>query len=416
MDESREKLDELGRLAALTALAREAASAPVSDEVHAAGRHALIAAAAARPRALRRSVLKPLALAALALAAVAGALVIYLRPTPLAYEIRGGSGFASNYLSAPPAASAQVRFSDGSSIEATPSTRLRVEETASNGARVLLERGETHVHVVHRQGAHWLFVAGPFEVTVTGTRFTLAWDPTAEQISVTMQEGSVEVDSPVGGSHFALRAGQRFRASLLDGTTKMDGVEAAPASAPPAGASKPEFGALPSAHPAEAGHAAPEGSATRESWSALVRQGAFAAVVAAARSRGVDACFASCSGPDLRALADAARYTGQADLAQRSLLSLRERFPHTGNSAAAGFLLGRIAESNGQVAGAEGWYAGYLSEAPNGEFAADALAGRMRATAASKGKPAAKPLAAEYLRRYPDGVHARAARAIAGSD
>lgn len=411
------------RLARLTALAQRAARAPVSDEVHAAGRLAVMAAATTRARAPRRSRVAPLALAAVVAAAVIGAVVLFLRPSPLGYEIQGGTGFASNYLSAPANAPARVRFSDGSAIEAEPSTRLRIDETRSNGARVLLERGVTEVHVVHHENSRWLFFAGPFEIRVTGTRFTLTWDPTGEEISVTMHEGSVEVDSPIGGSHFAVHAGQRFHASLLDGTTKLETAQASPVKPTdaPVPASEPAAAATsaaPSAHAPDAAvsRGAPEPAPVRESWATMVRHGAFAAVVADARNRGVETCVTSCSAGDLRALADAARYTGEPDLAQRCLLALRERFPRTSNSAAAGFLLGRIAESGGQLSLAETWYAGYLDEAPNGEFAADALAGRMRTTAAVKGRPAAKALAAEYLRRYPDGVHARAARAIVGSD
>ena len=50
------------------------------------------------------------------------------------------------------------------------------------------------------------------------------------------------------------------------------------------------------------------------------------------------------------------------------------------------------------------------------EFAADALAGRMRSVSGLQGPSAGKPLALEYLRKYPDGVQAPAARKLGGFD
>ena len=118
----------------------------------------------------------------------------------------------------------------------------------------------------------------------------------------------------------------------------------------------------------------------------------------------------------MRALADAARYTGESGLAEKSLQTLRQRFGNTGQGTAAAFLLGRLSESRGQLGDADRWYQTYLQEAPRGQFAADALAGRMRAVAALQGHTAGRPLALEYLRKYPDGVQAPAARKLSGFD
>jgi hypothetical protein len=66
--------------------------------------------------------------------------------------------------------------------------------------------------------------------------------------------------------------------------------------------------------------------------------------------------------------------------------------------------------------GADRWYGVYLAESPNAELAPDALAGRMRIASASSRRSDAKALAAEYLARYPNGVDARIARKLAGTD
>jgi TolA-binding protein len=158
-----------------------------------------------------------------------------------------------------------------------------------------------------------------------------------------------------------------------------------------------------------------KGSNSRQdSWQTLVSRGQFQAVVAAAEARGIDACLQSCGVSDVRALADAARYTGHSSIAEQSLLAIRQRAPAGNQRSAAAFLLGRTSESGGQAASANGWYDNYLAESPNGEFAADALAGKMRVTVQTQGNAAARPLAMQYLQRYPNGVHADIARKIAG--
>jgi TolA-binding protein len=156
--------------------------------------------------------------------------------------------------------------------------------------------------------------------------------------------------------------------------------------------------------------------ADERSWSELVRSGDFRAVVSAAAQRGIELSLRGADASELRALADAARYTGESELAERSLTALRTRFPGTKQSSAAAFLLGRTLESRGDARAAERDFAIYLDEDPHGEFASEALAGRMRAVAATEGPAAAKPIALEYLRRYRGGVHAETARRLANGN
>jgi FecR protein len=412
------------RLEDVTSLAREAAGAPVGAELHAEGRRRLLGAMHAPRRRTPAGAARRFAPAALAATVVTLlGFAFFVRTAPLRYEVRGGSISAASYVSAPPSGPAEVRFSDGSNVVAAAGSRLRVEETRADGARVLLERGTATARVQHERRSGWLFVAGPFDVHVTGTRLTIAWDPTKEEVDVTLHEGSVEIDSPVGPSHYVVGAGHRFHASVLEGTVKMDGAPASSAApAERAGSTEP----APSAPLAIASTAAPESRSAapstpsaavrEESWPDLVRRGAFEAVVAAAKDRGLSGCLATCTAPDVRALADAARYVGDTETAKRSLTSLRSRFSGSRQGAAAAFLLGRTSESTGDLQAADHWYRTYLDDAPNGEFAADALAGRMRTSAALEGARAGALLAREYLRRYPDGVHAPAARKLAGPD
>jgi hypothetical protein len=264
-------------------------------------------------------------------------------------------------------------------------------------------------------------VAGPFEVHVTGTRFALNWDPLVEEIDLRLLEGSVEVRSPLAQGPIVVRAGQRFRAAVASRSlmvTEGDAQAAAPSPAPEAVAT-PAVAAPVAASPAPA----PVPAATavssktaprRESWQELLTRGDFESIVIAAHGRGLDACITGCSAGDLRSLADAARYTGRGELAEKFLLALRQRFPTGAPAGAAAFMLGRTHETRNQPTIAQRWYETYLAETPDGEFAAEALAGKMRAVTTTRGPAAAKPLALEYLRRYPQGVHGKTARKIAG--
>ena len=147
-------------------------------------------------------------------------------------------------------------------------------------------------------------------------------------------------------------------------------------------------------------------------WPARVAAGDFRGVVADAQARGVDASLHGAPLADLGALADAARYAGDNDLARRALLAERSRFPASAEAHAAAFLLGRLADSGGGAPGAAvGWYDAYLAEAPYGAFAAEAL-GRKLAALRRAHDPAARAVAAEYLQRYPKGPYAASAREL----
>jgi hypothetical protein len=414
-------------------LVRGAAAAPVPAETRAAGRARLIEAAAqisaerkaVRERAPRSNGWR----VGIAIAALAGIVAIAFgierfMAHPLAYDVRGSANPARNYISAAADRPAEVLFSDGSTMTASPGSRLRIEETRSDGARILVERGSTTANVEHRWSSAWSFVAGPFEVHVTGTKLTIQWDPESERIDVTMHEGSVEIDSPIGPSRHAVTAGHRFSASVREGTVKMDDTSVREAAS---GHDEAEESEAKAAEPALAGersdvkppsaessHAQGLAAPPSEPWSKLVRRGAFGDVVAAAEARGTANCLATCSAVDLRALADAARYTGAPSLATQALLSVRSRFTGTHQGAASAFLLGRTAESAGDLAAADRWYSTYLHESAGGQFAADALAGRMLAASRRGASAEAAGFAREYLNRYPEGAAASAARKLAG--
>jgi hypothetical protein len=382
----------------------------------------LMVAATTRRGPERRARFSPLIAAAVgALVVGAASLGFYAQLRPLRYEVYGGQRFANNYVGALASAPAFVKFSDGSEIDAKPGSRLRIDETHSNGARVLVERGTAAARVKHRDRSRWVFAAGPFNVKVIGTKFDLDWDPQAQVVSLTLHEGAVEVESPVGQSHCIVRAGQRFQASLQTGTMTLENIRAVAALSTLGSSGSASNGTGSASTPSQLRPLIEAKPATTHSrvravpsrWAKLVKRGEFEAVVEQALAGDIDATLKACTAAEARALADAARYTDRSALAERVLLTIRSRFPGTHHGDAAAFLLGRTTETTGKSEQADRWYARYLKEAPSGEYAAEALAGRMRTQLAISGAAAARPYASEYLERFPEGVHLRMARRLA---
>jgi hypothetical protein len=275
------------------------------------------------------------------------------------------------------------------------------------------------VHVVHREQAAWAVNAGPFEIHVIGTRFDVGWDPVRRRLSVGLYEGAVLVAGGPLSAPVRVHAGQRLEAGVGSDNwqlTSLNGpsIEAAPAPTAGLAPSVPETATddAPSdvadrtAAPAASGHAASEAS----DWSTLIERADFDAIVRDANVLGIDHCLAVCAPRDLRILADAARYSGRTALAERSLLALRKRTP--AEAATAAFLLARVNEQQGRPEAALSWDEGYLKEAPSSVYTAEALAGKMRMLLLTGGGVEARSTAADYLKRFPNGVAAATARKI----
>ncbi|HEY1691828.1 MAG TPA: FecR domain-containing protein [Polyangiaceae bacterium] len=414
------------------------ATPPATLQEHLEGRARLIAAVEEmrRPSARLARLARPAALGLSFAVAAAAAVLLFLRvratPAPaaaIAWHVENGAPSTQGYVSVPPtASSARLVFDDGSDVTMAPGSRGRVAATTPVGAELVLEQGRARVHVQHRDRTKWLVDAGPFAVKVTGTEFFVAWAADAETLDVWMTSGKVEVTGPVLGDALSLATGQHLRARLKDGAVQIDAAPAPPGAevgainppptTPAPDSTLPPTPALPLAPAPSLAPAlapAPALSLTpalpSSSWSRLVTAGQYARVVHEADAEGVPHALATRSLADLRALGDAARYAGNPALARRAYAMLRGRFPSSGDARTAAFLIGRIAEEQDH-SGAEAsrWYDAYLSEAPGGAYAGDALGRKMVIVTRSQGRDAARPLAARYLRQFPGGPYAAAAR------
>jgi len=410
-------------LASLIALGRDGARSPTRAELD-QGLNALysrIAADRVRRRALARwSLVGAAALVAtllvLQVVSLSGRRAATPEPPALAYEIEGGRVLEGGYLRESGHAGIRLKFNEGSRFQFLPGTRGRLRAVDRAGARLAIENGTASFEVTPSSDRRWLVEVGPFLVTVKGTVFTVSWDPSSERFELSLRRGQVEVSGPVSGGSLALRAGQRLVISLARGETLIteeqpEAVVGGPA--PPAAASAASSGAAgPTASAAVAPSASARGAGARR-WADAMASGQWDRVLEDVERAGLAATLDSASSEELFALADAARYRRRPDLARAALLAARRRFPGSPRALDAVFLLGRVEESGGGGASrAVAWYDEYLTRAPAGPYAAEALGRKMTVISELHGSAAARPLAEEYLRRFPKGSYAGPARAL----
>jgi TolA-binding protein len=373
------------------------------------------------PRA-RRSRRTWVALAAAALVASAALTFgIARRSSALAVTV-GASGTAplGAWLGAPDSGALPLDFSDGSRFELTPKSRARLVALEERSARVELGEGSLHVHVIPGHSDDWRIDAGPFGVRITGTRFDVNYHAAEDAFELSVDEGQVELTGCVFGKGRKLAAGQRVRASCrtphLD-VSYRDGHSLAPApAAPPKTAETPGEAAPPvvAAPPVPSSPvavpAAPAASATSTAWLSLAKAGKSVEAYAAAQREGFGGVCQKADAESLSLLAEAARHAGAPRQSEQALLTLRRRFPGTGEAGLAAFGLGRLQfDEFGAYSAAARSFRAYLKERPRGPMTREAL-GRLIEASQREGDAAGARAAAErYLRDYPSGPHAKLA-------
>jgi TolA-binding protein len=338
-------------------------------------------------------------------------------PVRLSYRVNDQAPLAGGYVFAPRAADSLLSFSDGSKVRMSARARGRVVEITSDGARFALEEGNATVDIRPHARGRWLFEAGPFLVKVHGTSFTLDWHPAETVFELRLRSGAVSVANPVSGSELQLRSGQTLRVSLREQTTTLGVLSAADGGPAPAASANPLATAAGSAGPAPP-TTLPEQPAESARWShrgwpAALKEGKASTVVSEADRVGVAQVLARADGEDLWALANAARYAGRFALAEQALMTQRTRFPSSPRAREAAFLLGRLHDGDaGGLGNALTWYERYLTEAPTGTHVSDALGRKMTLLQRWDRRAEAVVVAKEYLRRFPAGTYANAARTL----
>jgi TolA-binding protein len=261
-------------------------------------------------------------------------------------------------------------------------------------------------------------------VQVTGTQFSVSWDPESEKFDLTLHEGSVVAFGPMLAEGRRITKGEHVSAYV--GARRVDIVGEADQDA--GAALTREATSAPVLPTAEregehegpslrASAAAPEPRAAAPhvsgAWRTLAREGAYREALREAEQAGFDALVEGADAEDLALLADVARLGGAGGRAAQPLQALRRRYPHDPRAASAAFHLGRLA-FDGRAAHAEAarWFATYLAEQPGGPFAREAAGRLIEARERAGDSSGARDAARDYLARYPTGPHAGKARSL----
>jgi hypothetical protein len=354
----------------------------------------------------------PVAVASLA--AAAAALIMFVsRPQPLSFSVDSSPQIAVGDWIGPATSRPTITFSDGTRLDLAPEARARVASVDAHGARIVVETGHVSASVVHTGDSRWSVAAGPFDVRVTGTRFIVSWSPETERFSLQLAEGSVFVTGPLLGEGRTVTTGETLRIAPKEHRLEISGAGDFTSEAPPT----PSLTApAPAVSSAATPIAAPSVITSADappalSWQQLEKRGRYKEALAALDAAGFDEVVAKGTVAELLSVADVARFGGSPARAASVLASLRARFPASPESASAAFQLGRAAfDGRANYAEAERWFTLYLSEAPTGAFARDALGRVLECRLRTGDRAGARVIAQRYLTAYPGGPHAEEAK------
>jgi hypothetical protein len=288
----------------------------------------------------------------------------------------------------------RVDFADRSHVSLAPGAATHLVEADPHRVQLALDHGRLDVTVEPDTTRAWLVVAGPYTVAVTGTEFSVDWQPPTLTVAVT--RGRVHVHGgTLTDTGRRLSAGEHLRWPA-DPREPIDETLATPALAPPS-----------PVVPAKPTGTTPRNEPT---WRDRIAAGEHAAAL---ERDGFTAVVARVDADDLDRIAHSARLARQPDRARAALEALRRRFPRDSRTDRATFLLGVIAadlDSDPQAAAAS--FTAYLRDHPDGAFAQESRERLLRLWRDAGDHTRAQSAARDYLQHHPDKPLAELAREI----
>jgi TolA-binding protein len=283
-----------------------------------------------------------------------------------------------------------VDLDDRSRLELAPQSRLGIRNDNPEAAAVTIERGRVVCDLARRQGRRFSVLAGDVEVRVTGTRFSVEFEPNSGLVEVAVERGSVlvRIDGGVDRGR-ELKAGERWSSH-----------RASPQSSNPVQG----LASLPPQASAEAASSTP----VRRSSESPVPSSALPSAEPTVRPLG--SAPATVEQPSPKTLFEqgrAARRTGDLTAAALAYQTLLAKFPNDSRAGLAAFELGRLRMGGlRDLPGAIAALKSAVALLSGSAFREDALAHLVEAYAASGQLGNCRSASEAYLREYPNGVHA----------
>lgn len=394
--------------------------------------------------------------AAAACAVVVMALMLFVQNQPFTVRIgeQGQSIKPGQWVAAPAREDLPLRFSNGSTVSLSPSSKARILELERSQVRVFLETGSAEVMVVHDEDTQWKIDAGPYQISVTGTRFRVAWEPDEQKLALDLHQGSVSVNGPMLDQGRDVVAGESLRVWASTGRLELasldhfremaasrgmsekidDELDSPPLSAPlleetvgeSETAGQTATGSKAAKHTPPSQRARDESEKNRvlaepseivDRWQSLARGGDYHRAFEEATKVGLQRLLTTGRAQELLLLGDIARLSGKREEAKQSYLQLRKRYAGSELAATAALSLGRIEfDQEHDYKESISWFEVYLEEAENQRLFREVLGRLIEARSKLGDREGAKKDAKQYLIKYPNGPHAQMARNLLGAD
>lgn len=321
-----------------------------------------------------------------------------------------------------------IRFAGGHLFEFAAQTKARVVKSSSGQIIVDVEKGDVLANVVPGSGLAWTVRAGPYEVSVKGTIFSVHWDEAAAVLAVTVDRGKVAVHGPgmdaegvylstgksltADSNRNSVTLGQQIAAvseslsidedkSTIDTDASETGV-VLPVDTNTDNWSESEISAA----------SAVRKSGLSADWQGMYTAKDFQGILDLAEKKGIGGLKRRLARDELWIVANAARYTRNRKMADDLFSTFRDRFPKSRQSQTAAFLLAKSALEQGYLPDAKRWFEVYASESPDGPLAEEALGRLIQIYRKLGDNPKAVRAARYYLDKYDGGYFTKQARVV----
>lgn len=365
-----------------------------------------------------------IAAAAVALAIAVG-FVIWAGPDKISYRIGTHRPTSHNgaWISSGIGAPIPIVFDNGSRFELATNSAARVVESNNKQVRLDLSQGRLDANVNGNGETEWIVQAGPYEVKVLGTRFSVHFSSIRNQLEVEVASGKVAVNGTQMSTGVLLKTGQRLVANATG--TQVQTVDepkhpAGEGSLVSSKSSKNEGNPLDSSDTKIETPTAIENKANSsvakvqvpkwrkhanaQEWPEAVKAMDNQTAISIAQSRELDLLWS---------LANAARYSERPQLATLFLNQIRLRFGDTSRGKTAIFLLAKTAlDAHKDLPNARKWFLTYLKTIPNGALAEEATGYLMEVCLKMNHMEESAQFAQTYLENYQTGPFANRARRI----
>ncbi|MBN2803052.1 MAG: FecR domain-containing protein [Deltaproteobacteria bacterium] len=273
-------------------------------------------------------------------------------------------------------------FADGSKVVLLSGTKARISSQGPENKIVTIENGMASIHVVHHTNTNWSVMAGPYNVKVTGTRFSVSWNAETEYFELKLFEGQVIVNGPLIENGQILNGGRVLTASISNQNVAIGSL---------AGEDSDSNSEL------EADEAVKNDKKTEsKEFRAIRKTGKRPAA------------------KELLESANKMRLSGNIDEAKKMYLNLRQNFSNSPQSNTAALYMGRMLfDQERKYKEAAVWLQIYLDNQTDNTLKRETLGRLMEAQYRSGMKQKASMSAKKYIELYPEGPQAALAARLA---